>query len=888
MLKKVILVAIAALATYSFGGAPVVKTTVQKPVTVILKTFKGSYIPGEVSEEIKQKCTQTISWRADDAAWLKDQFALAPSYSMIADSKRVAVHDIKKIVEAGVDAQFACVFEDTKEQVYVSATFGKTEVTVVVRGKAKKARAGLLDLFDVLVTKKQSNAALYNFLKGVGVVGALAAAKVFLVDPWRKKHDDADQEREREARSEQDERARTAALKKNDDLRKIRALFRLEGSSSYNPIHMKDLVATWSGAEERLKDLTCPQLLECLDKKLHRAISVWELWGPRSAAEDAVDVYKNGDWLAFAVYDGHGGDQTALALAGMKKGAGNIAERDPLAQQTRLLPFLVELVQQHGVAKEKIVELYRTHDEKLAAVAKRSGSTAVVLVINRKTLKAHFINLGDSRAVAVDEDGIVINATKDHSPECEKECTDTKHATSCEVKRIQDAGGFVYCGRVGASLAVARAFGDFDLKPSDTGHRKYHVGIEPEIVSFNLQDASQIVLACDGVWDVVLNKPDPKELGLNNLPLDDVGSILIRAFDGNFNPAEYLCKTAIKTGSVDNISAIVVDADALRVLCGSVVAGAGVELSSDDEESYSDTGHGVAGRVSLRRLGRDVLPQITGLAAQRLAEITSALPAFRSTLLHKYSNKELFQRLHVVPSKRTPHYPVQEIEAGVGFDRIKAFQDPLISFHKICDGLFLGNNDVIRYLCGRDSNAPSLDEINNLGAGDRRDVMGWRDFATSNPQAMDRLPTLVITFDDLNSYPKLKKDNIEVVAGIECLYLPLPEQTGGAFAKILANKHLLFSKIIEHLNKPQGNVLFHCHAGNHRSVGALLYFLFEAFNQEIPLFELSEYIYSKRRNAKTFSELAQGRYNDNGISTMPTTNLFYQLMVHCCGNSGIR
>ena len=86
-----------------------------------------------------------------------------------------------------------------------------------------------------------------------------------------------------------------------------------------------------------------------------------------------------------------------------------------------------------------------------------------------------------------------------------------------ERQRIQEAGGTVLIQRVNGSLAVSRALGDFEYKnnPSRRADQQL-VSPEPEITCHtrnlstnsgkNEEQVAFIVLACDGIWDVMNNE----------------------------------------------------------------------------------------------------------------------------------------------------------------------------------------------------------------------------------------------------------------------------------------------------------------------------------------------------------------------------------------------
>ncbi|PWA70008.1 Protein phosphatase 2C [Artemisia annua] len=70
-----------------------------------------------------------------------------------------------------------------------------------------------------------------------------------------------------------------------------------------------------------------------------------------------------------------------------------------------------------------------------------------------------------------------------------------------ERERIEQAGGFIiWAGtwRVGGVLAVSRAFGDKLLKP--------YVSAEPEIQEVEIDGVEFLIIASDGLWNVLSNK----------------------------------------------------------------------------------------------------------------------------------------------------------------------------------------------------------------------------------------------------------------------------------------------------------------------------------------------------------------------------------------------
>lgn len=121
-----------------------------------------------------------------------------------------------------------------------------------------------------------------------------------------------------------------------------------------------------------------------------------------------------------------------------------------------------------------------------------SGATAVVALISPDgTL--YVAHVGDSRAALITKSKAE-NLTQDHKPHLPK-----------EKKRIEEAGYIVRDRRVDGRLAVSRAIGDSDFKQSfGVLPEQFAVCACPDIYQAALpEDAEYLVLACDGLWDVM-------------------------------------------------------------------------------------------------------------------------------------------------------------------------------------------------------------------------------------------------------------------------------------------------------------------------------------------------------------------------------------------------
>ncbi|KAG8986424.1 Protein phosphatase 2C 1 [Tulasnella sp. 427] len=133
-------------------------------------------------------------------------------------------------------------------------------------------------------------------------------------------------------------------------------------------------------------------------------------------------------------------------------------------------------------------------------------------------------NVGDARAV-LSRSGKAVRLTYDH-----------KGSDKKEVRRIQEAGGFVLNNRVNGVLAVTRSLGDSAMK-------EYVVG-SPYTSTMDLTDADEfLIIACDGLWDVIEDQPAVE---------------LIRDCATAQEAAETLVRHALDNFSHDNVTALVV------------------------------------------------------------------------------------------------------------------------------------------------------------------------------------------------------------------------------------------------------------------------------------------------------------------------------------------
>ncbi|ANB15164.1 type 2C protein phosphatase PTC1 [Sugiyamaella lignohabitans] len=217
-----------------------------------------------------------------------------------------------------------------------------------------------------------------------------------------------------------------------------------------------------------------------------------------------------------AVFDGHGGSQTARWCADNfhKLLATNIEKYSSSLQ----MPTIIDHTFQQA---DYAIQNNAKADDK-------SGSTVAMAYIKTDANAQQHLytaNVGDSRIVLCSNYGVAYRLTYDHSAEDPR-----------EKSRIIRSGGDILLGRVAGVLAITRALGDGSLKDL--------VSCRPFITEATI-DAEKdefLILACDGLWDVFSDQE----------AVDRIRNIK----DPN-QAAKILVNDAIGRGSMDNITCLV-------------------------------------------------------------------------------------------------------------------------------------------------------------------------------------------------------------------------------------------------------------------------------------------------------------------------------------------
>ncbi|CCE82113.1 Piso0_002810 [Millerozyma farinosa CBS 7064] len=264
------------------------------------------------------------------------------------------------------------------------------------------------------------------------------------------------------------------------------------------------------------------------------------------------------DWGYFAIFDGHAGKQTARWCG---NNLHSLLEQEILASE-HTDDKADEASKANGGSdmRENLNNVFVRADELIEKQnSGSSGCTAVVAVLGweltngsapeapqgqeKSHPKYEYVpspkhkrmlytsNVGDSRIVLY-RNGKSYRLTYDH-----------KASDVNEMNRIRDTGGLIMKNRVNGVLAVTRSLGDSYMKDLVIGN--------PFTTSTEITpDDEFLVLACDGLWDVISD--------------DKACQFIADYFKSNSDPhdaAQKLCQLAMDNSTTDNVTVMIVKFD---------------------------------------------------------------------------------------------------------------------------------------------------------------------------------------------------------------------------------------------------------------------------------------------------------------------------------------
>jgi len=203
--------------------------------------------------------------------------------------------------------------------------------------------------------------------------------------------------------------------------------------------------------------------------------------------------------------------------------------------------------EQHEM-KEKYTRLQKFEQAEKGEnfVADNVGCTAICVLVREGDIVA--ANAGDSRAVLC-RAGQAVALSFDHKP-----------ASEVEKARIEAAGGYLEDtpggARVNGNLNLSRAIGDLEYKKrSDLPPEQQIICSTPDVLTETRTPEDEfVILACDGVWDVLTNQEACDFVRERLLKGTDVAQVGVELLDRCLSPDPQ------KTDGLgtDNMTAVVV------------------------------------------------------------------------------------------------------------------------------------------------------------------------------------------------------------------------------------------------------------------------------------------------------------------------------------------
>lgn len=283
---------------------------------------------------------------------------------------------------------------------------------------------------------------------------------------------------------------------------------------SKNTTSEKDLVVIKEKDEDKPSDI--------LEFKKHSIVEEYAILLEQNAkTRDHMEDYlrciinfmEDPEKNLYVLCDGHCGDQPAKI----------VIDRLPLIFEDLLRKYDFEV-------EKAITDSFSLMDEELVEF-EETGTTCCLIYICIENSKrvVYSGNVGDSRNILVRRDQ-TIRLSFDH-----------KANVKSEIERVKKEGGLIIRGRLYGTLAITRALGDYSFKNDVNGLSNIPYITRTEI----LDDDRYIIMASDGIWDVI--NEETSTILCDGSKLKDAASI-----------SSIFVSKSLEFGSKDNISCIVV------------------------------------------------------------------------------------------------------------------------------------------------------------------------------------------------------------------------------------------------------------------------------------------------------------------------------------------
>jgi len=241
---------------------------------------------------------------------------------------------------------------------------------------------------------------------------------------------------------------------------------------------------------------------------------------------DGKDLTKH-DINLYCIFDGHGGDFVSKYL------------------HHYVPSLLMDIAVKHPCKKTEIIKMFKSIQDKLKTKyydkTLECGSTCLVVkqFMEENNMYLEIFNIGDCRCVLCNYINLAIPLTKDHKPNYPDECARIMKINKNKIKYAYND-----VPRING-LSVSRSIGDISAEPE--------VIYIPDMFRYKINKNDKfIVLACDGLWDVLSSQ-------------DVVNFILFKCYDihsgkkNNYsNVSNDLVNLALSKGTTDNVTIIIV------------------------------------------------------------------------------------------------------------------------------------------------------------------------------------------------------------------------------------------------------------------------------------------------------------------------------------------
>lgn len=283
----------------------------------------------------------------------------------------------------------------------------------------------------------------------------------------------------------------------------------------------------------------------------------------------------------FGLYDGHAGSSCADFL---KDNLHDFITSSTHFKKDKSKALFEGIIQAENEFKKKSVRFEKekknlnlnlaakknspSSKKKNPKILDHSGSCATICLF--ESSKGYIANVGDSRIILSSKKGREIKQlTNDHKPESEDEKERilkyggaiTKKQSLMRVKQIDEDGKMFEVDKMvegpcrvnPGGLSVSRTIGDFQSKLTEFGGNPMCVIPIPELGKFSIEDDTDfLVMACDGVFDVLSNEEVVRK----------IWEVLRRGGESLENLAEdateEVINLAIEKESSDNLTVVVV------------------------------------------------------------------------------------------------------------------------------------------------------------------------------------------------------------------------------------------------------------------------------------------------------------------------------------------